>query len=41
MISAAAIVDIAVLDHAVGAISGNDDVIENQDANPIQQMLKL
>ena len=37
--SAAAITNVAVLDQTVGAISGHNDVIQNQNANTIQKLL--
>ena len=30
-----------MLNHTVGLITGNDDMIEDQYANPVQQALKL
>ena len=30
-----------MLDHAVRAISGNDDVIKDQDADSVEQFLQL
>lgn len=35
------VIDISVLDHRVSPVSGDDDVIENQDPDSVQQALEL
>ena len=35
------VVDISVLDHRIGPVACDDDMIEDEDADPVQQLLKL
>ena len=35
------VVDVSVLDHRVGPVACDDDMIEDEDADPVQQLLKL
>ena len=35
------VIDIPVLDHRIGPVAGYDDMIENQNPDPIQQPLEL
>ncbi len=35
------VINIAVLDHRIGPVTGYNDVIDHQDADPVQKALKL
>ena len=35
------VVDVSVLDHRIGPVACDDDMIEDEDPDPVQQLLKL